>query len=131
MSDGGDDQSAPETAAAELAKRGIRLVVSGVGDAMAPGIVPNSERDGTPVMYRGKPVIARPDFALLRQLCKVNANCIYATLPDPGLSKTVLKDLSRASGGALGSSVAGSVLALMAAILLAGESLFDSTGRKK
>jgi Mg-chelatase subunit ChlD len=131
MSDGGDDQSAPETAAAELAKRGIRLVVSGVGDAIAPGIVPNSERDRTPVMYRGKPVIARPDFALLQHLCQASANCVYAALPDPGLSKTVLQNVSRTSDAAAGSSLIGSVLALVAAVLLAAESLTGPAGRKK
>ena len=121
VSDGGDDDSHPESAATALAKRGIHLVVSGVGDAVAPGIVPNSERDATPVLYRGKPVIARPDFALLRELCKPGVNCVYATLPDPGLSKTVLEKASRLGGSTTGSSLAGSVLALVAAVLLAGE----------
>jgi len=131
IGDGGDDDTSPESAAAELSRRGVRLVVAGVGDASAPGFVPASESDASPILFRGKPVTAKLDSEALQSICKAHAHCVYTTLPDTAFQAAVL-DGSRnrpESGQALGpAGSTGSILALAAAVLLAGEYLLRASG---
>jgi len=123
IGDGGDDNSAPDTAAGELAKRGIRLAVVGVGDETDPGFVPNSEKDPTPILFRGKPVAPKLERAALERICKASQQCIYTALPDAAIDRILAPPPGSQNGQsrAGGASMAASCLALAAAGLLAWE----------
>ena len=124
ISDGGDQGSSPGAAAGELEKHGIRLVVAGVGAASAPGFVPTSEVDSTPVVYRGRPVSAPLDEDALKDICRAASHCVYAGLPSVGFQQAIL-DRSSLFGkaGTKVTSMVGPLLALAAIVLLAADSV--------
>ncbi len=121
ISDGGDATGTPVKAAAELEKRGIRLVVAGVGGPATKAYVPDTERDSLPVFYRGHPVIAPLDAEALNNVCRAAKNCAYADLASGSLTRvvedrTALFTSTGSSGGLMTP-----LLTLSAALLLAGE----------
>ena len=122
ISDGGDPAGTPAKAVAELEKRGIRLVVAGVGDPETKAYVPAAEGDSLPVFYRGHPVVAPLDAEALDNICRAAKNCAYADLASSSLMR-VVEDRTAlfASTGATGSVTASSLLTLAAAVLLAGD----------
>ena len=124
ISDGGDESSAPSDAARELEKRRIRLVVAGVGDRSSRATVPTSEVDASPIVYQGRAVTAPLDEDALQSICKASARCTYAALPSAAFERAVLDTrLLFAGSDAHAGSAVRVLLAMGAAILLAGESL--------
>ena len=122
ISDGGDATGTPAKAAAELEKRGIRLVVAGVGDPETKAYVPATEGEALPVFYRGHPVVAPLDAEALNNICRAAKNCAYADLASSSLTRMVEDRTALFAGaGAAGSITASSLLTLAAALLLAGE----------
>jgi len=77
LTDGGDQESSPDAAAAEAWQRGIRLLATGIGDEQAGALVPNSETDRTPLLYRGRPVVTRMDAPALRAIAAANRGGAY------------------------------------------------------
>jgi Mg-chelatase subunit ChlD len=123
LSDGGDDDNDAASAAAalrDLADRKIRLVMVGVGDRAAGGLVPQSELDPAPFLYNGKPVVTKLDAAALQSLCAASSGCIYADARDPSIRRIVLR---KTGPGADALPLAAALLALAAALLLTGERL--------
>ncbi|HVW11235.1 MAG TPA: VWA domain-containing protein [Bryobacteraceae bacterium] len=121
ISDGGDETNAAIQAAAELEKHGIRLVVAGVGDPATRAYVPAGEGEDLPVFYQGHPVIAPLDAEALQHICQAAKNCAYTDLASGNLERAV-DDRSALFAGAGENVTASSVLAVAAALLLAGES---------
>jgi Ca-activated chloride channel family protein len=122
ISDGGEAADTPARAAAELEKRGIRLVVAGVGDPVTKAYVPAAEGDSLPVFYQGHPVIAPLDAESLNNICRAAKNCAYADLASSSLTRLVEDRTALfTAAGAGGSIAASSLLTLGAALLLAGE----------
>jgi Ca-activated chloride channel family protein len=122
ISDGGDATGTPTKAATELEKRGIRLIVAGVGDPATKAYVPAGEGDSLPVFYRGHPVVAPLDAEALNNICRAAKNCAYADLASSSLTRAVEDRTALFAGaGAAGSITASSLLTLAAALLLAGE----------
>lgn len=122
ISDGGDATDAPARATADLEKRGIRLVVAGVGDPETKAYVPAGEGDSLPVFYRGHPVIAPLDAEALNNICRSAKNCAYADLASSSLTRLVEDRTALfARAGTAGSITVSSLLTLAAALLLAGE----------
>jgi Ca-activated chloride channel homolog len=77
LTDGGDQESSPDAAAAAAWLRGIRLLAIGIGDERAGALVPNSATDRTPLLYRGRPVVSRLDGAALRAIAAANRDGAY------------------------------------------------------
>jgi Ca-activated chloride channel family protein len=124
ISDGGDAAGSPAKASAELEKRGIRLVVAGVGDPETKAYVPATEEDSLPVFYRGHPVVAPLDAEALNSICRAAKNCAYADLESSSLTRLVEDRKALFAGTGTGGSItASSLLTLAAALLLAGESI--------
>jgi Ca-activated chloride channel family protein len=76
LTDGGDQDSSPETAAREALRRNVFLLLVGVGDENAGGLVPVSEADPSPLLYEGQPVQTRLESRPLRALAAAG-NGIY------------------------------------------------------
>ena len=116
ISDGGDsDQDAPN-AAADLAKRNVRLVVVGAGDENTPGIVPQA-------MFHGKPVTTKLNREALTTICKAATNCAYTAVTDRSIAQMILDNrslLTKASDSAASQLTA--IFALTAAALMLYES---------
>jgi hypothetical protein len=71
ISDGGDESQGASGALSELAAKGIRFRVAGIGDPGSGGIIPG-------VLYRGKPVLTKLESISLRKLCQPTARCAYS-----------------------------------------------------
>ncbi len=123
LGDGGDDGSAPLAAAGELERRGIRLVIVGVGAASNPGLVPVSAADSSPYLYAGQLVRAPLDSGALQKLCAATAHCAYTGFPDTAMPKTILNGTSAVVYGKTGSAIPGALLSLSAAALLVWEAI--------
>lgn len=119
LTDGGDQESAPAAAAAAVSMRGIRLVIVGIGDENRGALVPTSESDRMPLLYRGQPVETKLDAASLRALAAANRGAYV----DSGLNATLIYRQWLSSRGRPSREAAGSVvdiypLFLVCAILL-------------
>jgi Ca-activated chloride channel family protein len=68
VTDGGDQESAPDAAAREAAQRGIRVITLGIGDPVRGALVPESMANRTPVVYQGRPVNTRLEEGTLRTI---------------------------------------------------------------
>jgi Ca-activated chloride channel family protein len=121
ISDGGDAPGTSAKAAAELEKRGIRLVVAGVGDPGTKAYVPAEEGDSLPVFYRGHPVVAPLDAEALNNICHAAKNCAYADLASSSLTRVVEDRTALFAGAGTAGSITASLLTLGAAALLAVE----------
>ncbi|MFC1759829.1 VWA domain-containing protein, partial [Planctomycetota bacterium] len=79
ITDGGDHDSFPKEAAAEAAKRGVRIIAIGFGDEAGSRIEITDRRTGETDFVRdgnGEPVVSRLDGDLLRQLA-LETNGVY------------------------------------------------------
>jgi len=127
LTDGGDQDSAPQLAAQALARGGIRLTVIGIGDPDRAVAVPLSENSNQPFLYNGAPVLTRLESGELRAMGGNywEANSAF----DPG---GVVRHLA-ARAGAGGTEARGEyypLLLVLAAILLALECLISERARR-
>ncbi len=126
ISDGGEGDPNAATAMAELAQRGIRLLVVGVGDEKQAKVVPTSENDPTPLQYQGKVVTTRLDREALRKICDAGSHCAYTTIPDDTIARTILDSRSLFARAGQGTApMIATILWLAAAALLVWESLAE------
>jgi len=122
ISDGGDEAGTPVKAASELEKRGVRLVVAGVGDPATRAFVPAGEGDSLPVFYQGHPVVAPLDARALNDLCRAARHCAYTDLASGNLAHLVEDRTALFAGAGNGEAMTvSSLLTLASALLLAGE----------
>lgn len=83
VTDGGDadmaDESFAEAAAAELGKKGARLLVVGIGDASQGRRIPETGADGSRrfVQYRGREVWDKLHSGLLRKMAAATPGGVY------------------------------------------------------
>jgi len=120
----GDQHTEPLAAAATAWLRGIRLVTVGVGDPQRGALVPDSESDRTPFLYRGQPVETKLEENGLRKVAAANLGGAYL---ESGLDAgSVYRQLLAARGKAQTGNTAGETefypaLLVCAIVLLALE----------
>lgn len=101
LTDGGDQESSPETAAATASMRGIRLIAIGIGDRRNGAFVPTSESDNAPLLYGGQPVLTKLDADALRAIAAANLGGMYleSALDPPSVYRQLLAARKRTSAG--------------------------------
>jgi len=121
VTDGGDQDSAPTTAAQSAKSRGIGILVIGVGDETIGALVPVSESDPTPVLYRGAQVRTRLEPGVLKGIAAAGAG---SYVPAGTRESDLAAIYQRITAGAAparhwdGESPASSWLVLLAGLLL-------------
>jgi Ca-activated chloride channel homolog len=83
ITDGEDHGTLPQVAAAEAAKRGVRIITVGLGDETTGTMIdeapsrPGATSTGRPMQYGGKPVLSKLDPKLLRDLAEATPGGTY------------------------------------------------------
>lgn len=79
ITDGEDHESEPILAAQEAKRRGVRLIVLGVGDDGAGSTIPVADQRGRvqPLKFQGEVVRSRLDRASLERLARASDNGVY------------------------------------------------------
>lgn len=127
LTDGGDQGSFPVSAAQTALTKGIQLLVIGIGDEENGALVPTSESDPTPILYRGEQVRTKLDQGLLRAMATgsgIYLNAGVNPLDTSGIYRQFIAPSARARAGENESSAAQWLL-LFAITLLAGETLLS------
>jgi Ca-activated chloride channel family protein len=123
VTDGGDEDSVPFTAAQSAIRLGIGLLIVGVGDEKTGALVPVSESDPTPMLYRGQPVRTHLEQSLLEAIAVAGAgNYVPAGTRESDPAAIYQQFMAIAGKGNRDSeSSASSWLVILAALLLTGE----------
>lgn len=82
ISDGGDQDSFPVTAAEQAGQRGVRIIALGLGDAGAGSTVTVADEKGRrqELEYGGKPVLTRQDTGTLAKVAAASAGGVYLNI---------------------------------------------------
>jgi Ca-activated chloride channel family protein len=124
VTDGGDQDSDPIIAAQSAKTHGVELLVIGVGDETTGALVPVSDSDRTPVLYRGAPVRTRLEPGVLQSVALAGAGKYFpAGTRDSGVA-AIYQQLMAGAGSAPrrdGESPVSSWLVILAALLLTVE----------
>jgi len=78
LTDGGDQDSFPVSAAQTALTKDIQLLVIGIGNDENGALVPTSELDPTPILYRGEQVRTKLEQGLLRTIAAAGSG-VYLT----------------------------------------------------
>jgi Ca-activated chloride channel family protein len=120
VSDGGDQDTVPIAAAQSAIRLGIGLLVVGVGDEKTGALVPVSESDPTPMLYRGQPVRTRLERSLLEAIAVAGAGTYVPAESDAAAIYRQFMAIAP-TGNRDSESSASSWLVILAALLLTVE----------
>jgi Ca-activated chloride channel family protein len=128
VTDGGDQDSDPTIAAQPAKTHGVGLLIIGVGDETTGALVPVSESDRTPLLYRGAPVRTRLEPGMLQAVAEAGAGKYLPAGTRDSDVAAIYQQLMAGASPALhwdGESSVSSWLVILAALLLTVEMLLS------
>lgn len=132
VTDGGDQDSVPTIAAQSAIRLGIGLLIVGVGDEKAGALVPVSDSDPTPMLYRGQQVRTRLEQSLLEAIAVAGAgNYVTAGTSESAAAAIYQQFMAIAPARPRDTeSSASSWLVILAALLLTVEMFLSDRGAR-